>query len=67
MRYFAIILLKYDKTEILESFGLSPDKKTVLFFGGGEFGLGKAQTFKIFKSLINITFIKYTLLITIIL
>lgn len=46
-------LLKYDKTEILESFGLSPDKKTVLFFGGGEFGLGKTQTFKIFKSFIE--------------
>ena len=40
-------LLKYDKSEILESFGLFPDKKTVLFFGGGEFGLGKTQTFKI--------------------
>ena len=46
-------LLKYDKTEILESFGLSPDKKTVLFFGGGEFGLGKTQTFKIFKSFVE--------------
>lgn len=44
-------LLKYDKTKILESFGLSPNKKTILFFGGGEFGLGKTQTFKIFKSL----------------
>ena len=38
---------------ILESFGLSPDKKTVLFFGGGEFGLGKTQTFKIFKSFVE--------------
>ena len=28
-------LLKYDKPTILKSFGLSPDKKTVLFFGGG--------------------------------
>ena len=46
-------LLKYDKTQILESFGLSPDKKTVLFFGGGEFGLGKTQTFKIFKSFVE--------------
>ena len=27
-------LLRYDKTQILESFGLSPDIKTVLFFGG---------------------------------
>jgi len=46
-------LLKYDKTQILESFGLSPDRKTVLFFGGGEFGLGKTQTFKIFKSFVE--------------
>lgn len=46
-------LLKYDKSKILESFGLSTDKKTVLFFGGGEFGLGKTQTFKIFKSFVE--------------
>lgn len=43
-------LLKYDKTKTLENFGLSPNRKTVLFFGGGEFGLGKTQTFNIFKS-----------------
>ena len=46
-------LLKYDKPTILKSFDLSPDKKTVLFFGGGEFGLGKTQTFKIFKSFVE--------------
>lgn len=46
-------LLKYNKSEILKSFGLSPNKKTVLFFGGGEFGLGKKQTFKIFKSFVE--------------
>ena len=46
-------LLKYDKAKTLQNFGLSPDKKTVLFFGGGEFGLGKTQTFKIFKSFVN--------------
>ena len=46
-------LLKYDKSQILESFGLSPNKKTVLFFGGGEFGLGKTQTFNIFKSFVE--------------
>lgn len=46
-------LLKYDKKQILESFGLSPNRKTVLFFGGGEFGLGKTQTFKIFKSFVE--------------
>ena len=46
-------LLKYDKAKTLENFGLSPDRKTVLFFGGGEFGLGKTQTFKIFKSFVE--------------
>ena len=46
-------LLKYDKSQILESFDLSPDRKTVLFFGGGEFGLGKTQTFNIFKSFVE--------------
>lgn len=46
-------LLKYDKSQILESFGLSPNRKTVLFFGGGEFGLGKKQTFNIFKSFVE--------------
>ena len=46
-------LLEYDKSEILESFGLSPDKKTVLFFGGGELGLGKSHTLNIFKSFVK--------------
>ena len=46
-------LLKYDKSQILQIVGLSPNKKTVLFFGGGEYGLGKTQTLKIFKSFIE--------------
>lgn len=46
-------LLKYDKAQILQNFGLSPDRKTILFFGGGEFGLGKTQTLKIFKSFVE--------------
>ncbi len=46
-------LLKYDKAQILESFGLSPEMKTVLFFGGGKFGLGKTQTYEIFKSFLK--------------
>jgi len=46
-------LLKYNKKEILESFGLAPDKKTVLFFGGGELGLGKSHTLNIFKSFVR--------------
>ena len=46
-------LLRYNKEEILKSFGLSPDRKTILFFGGGEFGLGKSKIFKIFKTFIE--------------
>lgn len=46
-------LLKYDKKQILENFGLSPNKKTVLFFGGGKFGLGKTRTYEIFKSFVE--------------
>lgn len=46
-------LLEYDKHEILESFGLTPGKKTVLFFGGGELGLGKTHTLDIFKSFVQ--------------
>jgi len=46
-------LLKYNKKEILESFELSPDKKTILFFGGGGLGLGKSKTFKLFENLIS--------------
>ena len=46
-------LLKYDKTQILKNFGLSTNKKKFLFFVGGEYGLGKNQTIKIFKSFIK--------------
>ena len=46
-------LLEYNKSEILESFGLTPDKKTVLFFGGGELGLGKTRTLEIFKTFVK--------------
>ena len=46
-------LLEYDKSEILESFGLEANKKTVLFFGGGELGLGKTHTLDIFKSFVK--------------
>ena len=33
-------LIKYDRKEILKQYNLSEDKQTILFFGGGEFGLG---------------------------
>ena len=45
-------LMNYNKLEIMNSFELNPDKKVILFFGGGEFGLGREQTIKILKSFI---------------
>ena len=46
-------LLNYDKPKILKEYGLIPDKKTILFFAGGEFGLGKDKTFNMLKSIIT--------------
>lgn len=46
-------LLNYNKEETLRSFGLQLNKKTVLFFGGGEFGLGKSKTLEILKSFVE--------------
>lgn len=43
---------KFDRTYILKMFNLVPDKKVILFFGGGEFGLGKERTVQILRSLI---------------
>ncbi len=42
---------KYDEDEIVEQFGLEKDKKTILFFAGGKFGLGKSNTYEILKVL----------------
>lgn len=44
-------LMHYDKKEILDFFGLKEDKKTILFFAGGEFGLGKSRTYDMLKTL----------------
>lgn len=46
-------LQHYDKNAILKEFHLSENVFTVLFFAGGEFGLGKTKTFEIFKTLIT--------------
>ena len=46
-------LAHYDKQKILSEFNLSTDKKTILFFAGGEFGFGKDKTLKILKTLIK--------------
>ena len=43
----------FNKKLILNEFGLEDGKKTVLFFGGGEMGLGKDKTCEILKVLIE--------------
>lgn len=47
-------LKEFNKNEICEMFELSPDKKTVLFFAGGEFGLGRNTTIMVLKALIRL-------------
>lgn len=42
---------KFNKDEIFNEFGLQPNKETILFFGGGAFGLGKQKTIDILNSL----------------
>jgi processive 1,2-diacylglycerol beta-glucosyltransferase len=44
-------LENFNKEEIYKEFGLSPEKETVLFFAGGEFGLGRNTTFMTLKAL----------------
>lgn len=46
-------LQEYNRDEILEELHFTPDKKIVLFFGGGEFGLGKTTTVKIFEDFVK--------------
>lgn len=46
-------LQNYDKQKILEDFNLQNNLKNILFFGGGEFGLGKSKTFEIFEALVK--------------
>lgn len=43
-------LENYNKKEVLQEFGLNQNKKTILFFAGGEFGLGKNKTLEILKT-----------------
>lgn len=42
-------LCNYDRNEILKNFELKDNKFNILFFGGGEFGLGKTRTVEIFE------------------
>lgn len=46
-------LIHYDKSVIFNKLNLSENKKTVLFFGGGELGLGKSKTLDIYNLLIK--------------
>ena len=46
-------LEKHDKNKILKDFSLSDNKRIILFFGGGEFGLGKSKTVEIFESFVS--------------
>jgi len=44
---------KFNIDDIYKEHSLTLDKKVILFFGGGEFGLGKKRTVTILKCLIN--------------
>lgn len=46
-------LKNYDRQTVLNNFGLEDNKINILFFGGGEFGLGKTRTFNIFESFVK--------------
>lgn len=43
----------FNTSKILNSLGLKENLKTVLFFAGGKFGLGKSRTLEIFNTLAN--------------
>ena len=43
----------FDTSKILNSLSLIENLKTVLFFAGGKFGLGKSRTLEIFNTLVN--------------
>ena len=44
---------KFDKNSIYDEFDLSKTKPVILFFGGGEFGLGKDRPIQILEALIH--------------
>lgn len=43
----------FDKQKIYEMFNLDPNKNVILFFGGGEFGIGKDKTLQVLKALLR--------------
>ena len=46
-------LMEYNKQEILDLLNFSENKKTILFFAGGEYGLGKSMTLRVFTLLLK--------------
>lgn len=44
----------FDSEQIYNDFNLDPNKTTVLFFAGGEFGLGRKRTHLVFRALIRL-------------
>ena len=44
-------LLRFNKKNILNYFDLLPNKKTVLFFAGGKYGLSKSTTYEMLRTL----------------
>ena len=46
---------QYNKKEIFDKYNLDENKFTILFFGGGEFGLGKTRTVQIFNNFVEET------------
>lgn len=47
-------LVDYDRNSILKELEFDNSKKTILFFGGGEFGLGKTRTVEIFECFVKL-------------
>lgn len=45
---------KFNKDDICKEFDLDPHKEVILFFAGGEFGLGRKRTHMIFRALIRL-------------
>ena len=46
-------LMHFNKKEVMKSLDLNLNKKVILFFGGGEFGLGRERTINILESFIE--------------
>lgn len=44
---------EFNRKKIFNDFSLKPDKKTILFFGGGALGIGKEKTIQVLKSIVR--------------